>query len=69
MKKKSVTLLLAGAVLTAVLTGCGASGKNTTGAGTSESTPTDASADDTGASEGRTSKAYKPNISSIVGRR
>ncbi len=66
MKKKSVTLLLAGAVLTAVLTGCGASGKNTTGAGTSESTPTDASADDTGASEGRTSKAYKVGIVQYV---
>ncbi len=66
MKKKSITLLLAGAVLTAALTGCGASGKNTTGAGTSESAPTDTSADDTGASAGRTSKAYKVGIVQYV---
>lgn len=63
MKKKSITLLLAGAALTAALTGCGASGKNTTGAGTSEITPTDASADDTGASTGR---AYKVGIVQYV---
>ncbi len=66
MKKKCITLLLAGAVLTAALTGCGASGKNTTGAGTSESAPTDTSADDTGASAGRTSKAYKVGIVQYV---
>ena len=66
MKKKSITLLLAGAVLTTALTGCGASGKNTTGEGTSESTPKDSSADDTAASGGRTSKAYKVGIVQYV---
>lgn len=79
MKKKSITLLLAGAVLTAALTGCGASGGDAAGAGPSgngsESAPADSSADDTSnagdtesadASTGRTSKAYKVGIVQYV---
>ncbi len=51
MKKKSITLLLAGAVLITVLTGCGTSGKN---------------ASDAAASAGRTGKAYKVGIVQYV---
>ncbi len=62
MKKKSITLLLAGAVLTAALTGCGAGGGSSTGAGASdngsESTPADTA--------GRTDKAYKVGIVQYV---
>ena len=58
MKKKSITLLLAGAVLTAALTGCGAGGGSSAGAGASdsgsESTPADTA--------GRTDKTYKVGI-------
>lgn len=54
MKKKSITLLLAGALLTAALTGCGAPSANAAGA--------DTSAD----SAGRTSKAYKVGIVQYV---
>lgn len=62
MKKKSITLLLAGAVLTAALTGCGAGGGSSAGAGASdsgsESTPADTA--------GRTDKAYKVGIVQYV---
>lgn len=61
MKKKSITLLLAGAVLTAALTGCGASGGNASG-NVSEDTPADTSADNAG----RTDKAYKVAIVQYV---
>ena len=61
MKKKSITLLLAGTVLTAALTGCGASGGNASG-NVSEDTPADTSADNAG----RTDKAYKVAIVQYV---
>ena len=78
MKNKTLTLLLAGAVLTATLTGCGASGgsadANTSENGTAGSSK---NADDTSvdtntdtpegdASTGRTSKAYKVAIVQYV---
>lgn len=70
MKKKSITLLLAGAVLTAALTGCGTSGGGNVDANSSETdTSTQSSsgsetADD--AATGRTSKAYKVAIVQYV---
>lgn len=81
MKKKSITLLLAGAVLITALTGCGASDKNAADAGASEggshseSAPAGSSANDesnaggtesTAASAGRTDKAYKVGIVQYV---
>lgn len=81
MKKKSITLLLAGAVLITALTDCGASGKNAADAGASEggshseSAPAGSSANDesnaggtesTAASAGRTDKAYKVGIVQYV---
>lgn len=78
MKKKSMTLLLAGAVLTATLTGCGASGDGNAAANSSgtnsdtqsssESKTADANADtpEGDASAGRTSKAYKVGIVQYV---
>lgn len=77
MKKKSITLLLAGAVLTAALTGCGASGggntdTDTAGSNTSTANAADSSApaadntEDTDTSAGRTEKAYKVGIVQYV---
>ena len=64
MKKKSITLLLAGAVLTAALTGCGASGSGSAG---TDTTGTENETDDTdGASAGRTDRAYKVGIVQYV---
>lgn len=74
MKKKSITLLLAGAVLSAALTGCGASGGNTgadntgteneTGSPAAQTDDTDSAGDD--ATAGRTEKAYKVGIVQYV---
>lgn len=70
MKKKSMTLLLAGAVLTAALTGCGTSGggnadANSSGTDTgTQSSSGSETADD--AATGRTSKAYKVAIVQYV---
>lgn len=78
MKKKSMTLLLTGAVLTAALTGCGASGDSNVEANSSgtnsdtqsssESKTADANADtpEGDASAGRTDKAYKVAIVQYV---
>lgn len=74
MKKKSITLLLAGALLSAALTGCGASGGNTgadntgteneTGSPAAQTDDTDSAGDD--ATAGRTDKAYKVGIVQYV---
>lgn len=75
MKKKSITLLLAGALLTAALTGCGTSdsgntGTNTTDAENETDSPaaqtdnTDGAGDD--ASNGKTGRAYKVGIVQYV---
>lgn len=64
MKKKSITLLLAGAVLTAALTGCGASGSGS--AGTDTTGTENETADTDGASAGRTDRAYKVGIVQYV---
>ena len=77
MKKKSITLLLAGAVLTAALTGCGASGggntdTDTAGSNTGTANAADSSApaadntEDADTSAGRTEKAYKVGIVQYV---
>lgn len=77
MKKKSITLLLAGAVFTAALTGCGASGggntdTDTAGSNTGTANPADSSApaadntEDADTSAGRTEKAYKVGIVQYV---
>lgn len=64
MKKKSITLLLAGALLSAALTGCGASGSGSAG---TDTTGTENETDDTdGASAGRTDRAYKVGIVQYV---
>lgn len=62
MKKKILTLLLAGTVLTAVFTGCGASGADTTGA------ETGAGCEDTDSPRdaARTVRAYKVGIVQYV---
>lgn len=62
MKKKILTLLLAGTVLTAVLTGCGASGADTTGAETGAGSEAADSPEDAA----RTVKAYKVGIVQYV---
>lgn len=70
MKKKSITLLLAGAVLTAALTGCGTSGsgntgsENETGSPAAQTNDTDGAGDDASAS--RTDRAYKVGIVQYV---
>lgn len=70
MKKKSITLLLAGAVLTAALTGCGTSGsgntgsENETGSPAAQTNDTDGAGDD--ASNGKTGRAYKVGIVQYV---
>lgn len=67
MKSKTLTLLLTGTVLTATLTGCGASGVNAAGADTSADSPADTDGtEDAGISAGRTSKAYKVGIVQYV---
>ncbi|MDE5937709.1 MAG: ABC transporter substrate-binding protein [Lachnospiraceae bacterium] len=67
MKKKSMTLLLAGAVLAAVLTGCGTSGGAAETKSTADSSASDAgSSEDSGASTDRTSRAYKVGIVQYV---
>ena len=72
MKKKSITLLLAGALLSAALTGCGASGGNTGADNTGTANAADSSApaadntEDADATAGRTDKAYKVGIVQYV---
>ena len=62
MKKKILTLLLAGAVLTTALTGCSASGANTADAGTD----TGNEAADSSEDAARTVRAYKVGIVQYV---
>ncbi|MDE7233171.1 MAG: ABC transporter, partial [Lachnospiraceae bacterium] len=62
MKKKILTLLLAGTVLTTALTGCGASGNNSTGAETGTGSEAAAPSGDTAS----TVKAYKVGIVQYV---
>lgn len=62
MKKKILTLLLAGTVLTTALTGCGASGTDTTGAETGAGCEATDSPEDAA----RTVKAYKVGIVQYV---
>lgn len=74
MKKKSMTLLLTGAVLTAALAGCGTSGGNNAGTAPSGgSTETENAADSSAATAGssedsanRTTRAYKVGIIQYV---
>lgn len=70
MKKKSMTLLLAGAVLTAALTGCGTSGGGNADAapsGTDTGTQSSSGSETAdGAATDRTSKAYKVGIVQYV---
>lgn len=67
MKKKSMTLLLAGAVLSATLTGCGTSGGAAETKSAADASASDAgSSEDSGDSTGRTSKAYKVAIVQYV---
>lgn len=67
MKNKTLTLLLAGAVLSAALAGCGTSGGAAETKSAADSSASDAGgSEDSGDSTGRTSKAYKVAIVQYV---
>ena len=64
MKKKSMTLLLAGALLTTALTGCGTAGTDASGGNTATENPGSTAGD--GANASSVSKAYKIGIVQYV---